>query len=69
MNIYTPTGKKLESWPLWVRRLTDEGMVLKSRVIDLEKQNDELTKEVTDLKVRCCDIWKQLTEEQARNVR
>ena len=56
----------MESWPLWVRRLTDENMVLKSRVIDLEKHNDELSKEVTDLKVRCCDIWKQLTEEQAR---
>jgi cell division protein FtsB len=52
-----------------VRRLTDENMVLKSRVIELEKQNDELSKEVTDLKVRCCDIWKQLTEEQARNVK
>ena len=66
MNIYAPTGEKLESGPLWVRRLTDENMVLKSRVIDLEKHNDELSKEVTDLKVRCCDIWKQLTEEQAR---
>jgi hypothetical protein len=66
MNIYAPTGEKLESWPLWVRRLIDENMVLKSRVIDLEKHNDELSKEVTDLKVRCCDIWKQLTEEQAR---
>ena len=66
MNIYAPTGEKLESWPLWERRLTDENMVLKSRVIDLEKHNDELSKEVTDLKVRCCDIWKQLTEEQAR---
>ena len=63
MNIYAPTGEKLESWPYWVRRLTDENMVLKSRVIDLEKHNDELSKEVTDLKVRCCDIWKQLTEE------
>ena len=66
MNRYAPTGGKLWSWPLWVRRLTDENMVLKSRVIDLEKHNDELSKEVTDLKVRCCDIWKQLTEEQAR---
>ena len=66
MNIYAHTGEKLESWPLWVRRLTDENMVLKSRVIDLEKQNDELSKETSDLKRRCCDIWKQLTEEQAR---
>ena len=66
MNIYAPTGEKIENWPLWVRRLTDENMVLKSRVIDLEKHNDELSKEVTDLKVRCCDILKQLTVEQAR---
>ena len=29
MNIYAPTGEKLENWPLWVRRLTDENMVLK----------------------------------------
>ncbi len=66
MNIYAPTGEKVESWPLGVRRLTEESRVLKSRVIDLEKHNDELSNEVTDLKVRCCDLWKQLTEEQAR---
>jgi cell division protein FtsB len=66
MNLYAPTGEKIENWPLWVRRLTDENMVLKSRVIDLEKQNDKLSKETSELKRRCCDIWKQLTEEQAR---
>jgi len=38
MNLYSPTGKKLENWPMWVRRLTDENIILKRRVIDLEKQ-------------------------------
>ena len=38
MNLYAPTGKKIENWSLWVRRLTDENMVLKRRVIELEKQ-------------------------------
>ena len=52
MNVYAPTGEKLESWPLWVRRLTDEGMVLKSRVMELEKENKELSKEVTEVKDR-----------------
>ena len=52
MNLYRPTGEKIESWPLWVRRLTDENLLLRRRV--------------TDLKKRCCDIWKQLTEEQAK---
>tara|TARA_R110000744_G_scaffold316978_1_gene423673 strand:+ start:623 stop:832 length:210 start_codon:yes stop_codon:yes gene_type:complete len=67
MNLYRPTGEKIESWPLWVRRLTDENLLLRRRVIDLEKQlTEEQAKEVTDLKKRCCDIWKQLTEEQAK---
>tara|TARA_R110000803_G_C11887589_1_gene310546 strand:+ start:370 stop:576 length:207 start_codon:yes stop_codon:yes gene_type:complete len=66
MNLYRPTGEKIESWPLWVRRLTDENLLLRRRVIDLEKHNEEQAKEVTDLKKRCCDIWKQLTEEQAK---
>jgi hypothetical protein len=38
MNLYAPTGEKIENWPLWVRILTDEIMVLKRRVIELEKQ-------------------------------
>lgn len=38
MNLYAPTGKKLESWPQWVERLTRENIVLKRRVAELEKQ-------------------------------
>jgi len=45
MNVYAPTGEKLESWPQWVKRLSNENSVLRRRVAEL---------------------WKQLTEEQAR---
>lgn len=38
MNLYAPTGEKLENWPQWVRRLSDENIVLKRRIIELEKQ-------------------------------
>ena len=69
MNIYKPTGEKVESWPQWVQRLNNENIVLKRRVAELEKQNEELAEETSQLKSRCCDIWKQLTEEQARNAK
>ena len=38
MNLYTPTGKKLENWPQWVERLSNDNIVLKRRVAELEKQ-------------------------------
>ena len=66
MNIYNATGEKVENWPQWVKRLTDENQVLRRKLAQLEKHNEEQAKEVTDLKKRCCDIWKQLMEEQAR---
>tara|TARA_R110000868_G_scaffold204904_2_gene453057 strand:+ start:359 stop:562 length:204 start_codon:yes stop_codon:yes gene_type:complete len=66
MNIYKATGEKVESWPQWVKRLTDENQVLRRKLAQIEKHNEEQAKEVTDLKKRCCDIWKQLMEEQAR---
>ena len=66
MNIYKATGEKVENWPQWVKRLTDENQVLRRKLAQLEKHNEEQAKEVTDLKKRCCDIWKQLMEEQAR---
>lgn len=44
MNLYAPTGKKLESWPQWVERLCRENIVLKRRVAELEKQLDEKKK-------------------------
>jgi hypothetical protein len=41
MNVYAPTGKKLESWPQWVKRLSNENIVLRRRVAELEKQLTE----------------------------
>ena len=38
MNVYKPTGEKVENWPQWVQRLTNENIVLKRRVAELEKQ-------------------------------
>jgi len=38
MNLYESTGKKLENWPQWVRRLTDENEGLRRKIIELEKQ-------------------------------
>ena len=37
MNLYTPTGKKLENWPQWVERLTRENLELKRKIQELEK--------------------------------
>ena len=38
MNIYKATGEKVESWPQWVKRLTDENQVLRLKLAQLEKQ-------------------------------
>ena len=38
MNLYDPTGKKLENWPQWVERLSNDNIVLRRRVAELEKQ-------------------------------
>jgi len=38
MNVYKPTGEKVESWPQWVQRLNNENIVLRRRVAELEKQ-------------------------------
>ena len=38
MNLYSPTGEKLENWPQWVKRLNNENIVIKRRIIELEKQ-------------------------------
>ena len=69
MNIYKPTGEKVENWPQWVKRVTNENVELKRRIAELEEKNTELTTEVQQLKKRCCDIWKQVMEEQARNAK
>lgn len=42
MNIYKSTGKKIESWPQWVGRLTEENKQLKKTLEKLERENAEL---------------------------
>ena len=59
MNVYKPS-KKVSSWPQMVARLSEEKEGL---VIEIE----ELRKEVSDLKRRCCDLWKEVMEAQAKN--
>jgi len=58
MNVYTPTGKKSESWPQWVGRLSEENLELKKSVEKLEKENQELKK-------RCCDLFSEVIEAKA----
>lgn len=53
-------SKKLSSWPMLVIELT-------KRRDELIKENRELAKENMELKRRCCDLWKEVTEERARN--
>ena len=38
MNVYTPTGKKLESWPMWVTRLLKVNQELREEIAELKKQ-------------------------------
>tara|TARA_R100000700_G_scaffold24472_1_gene31376 strand:- start:59 stop:190 length:132 start_codon:yes stop_codon:yes gene_type:complete len=38
MNVYKPPQGRLENWAQWVRRLSNEIIVLKRRVAELEKQ-------------------------------
>ena len=58
MNLYKPTGKKLENWPQWVGRLSEENLELKKRVDQLERENAEL-------KRRCCDLFSEVIEAKA----
>lgn len=58
MNVYEPTGKKIESWPQWVGRLTEENEQLKKTLQKLERENAELKK-------RCCDLFSEVIEAKA----
>jgi predicted RNase H-like nuclease (RuvC/YqgF family) len=62
MNMYEPTGKKIEGWPQWVGRLSEENLELKKRVEQLEKENREL-------KRRCCDLFSEVIEAKASNAK
>ena len=59
MNVYQPT-KKIGTWPQMVVRLTKERD-------ELTKENLQLTQENLELKRRCCDLWKEVTEERAKS--
>ena len=62
MNVYKPTGEKMENWPQWVTRLSNENIVLNRRVAELEKENRELKK-------RCCDLFSEVIETKASNAK
>ena len=59
MNVYKPT-KNIGTWPQMVVRLTKERDAL-------TKENKELVEENLQLKRRCCDLWKEVTEERAKS--
>ena len=52
----------MENWPQWVTRLSNENIVLKRRVAELEKENRELKK-------RCCDLFSEVIEVKASNAK
>ena len=58
MNVYQPT-KKISTWPQMVVRLTKERDELKFK-------NKELVEENLQLKRRCSDLWREITEERAK---
>jgi len=60
MNVYKPTGEKMESWPQWVGRLSEDNLELKKKVEKLERENAELKK-------RCCDLFSEVIEAKASN--
>ena len=59
MNIYKPT-KQNTSWQQMVIRLTKERDELKVTKKKLSEENMEL-------KRRCSDLWREITEERAKN--
>ena len=60
MNIYKSTGKKIESWPQWVGRLSEENLELKKKV-------EQLVRENLELKRRCCDLFSEVIEADAKS--
>jgi len=38
MNLYKPTGKRLESWPQWVARLIKVNQELREEIEELKKK-------------------------------
>lgn len=62
MNIYMPTGEKLENWPQWVDRLTKENLELKKKLERLDEEN-------LQLKRRCSELFREVVEAGASNAK
>ena len=60
--MYKPTGEKVEGWPQWVGRLSEDNLELKKRVEQLERENAELKK-------RCCDLFIEVIEVKASHAK
>ena len=60
--MYKPTGEKVEGWPQWVGRLSEENLELKKKVEQLERENAELKK-------RCCDLFSEVIEAKASHAK
>ena len=69
MNVYTPTGKKVESWPQWVGRLSEENLHLKKENEKLKQQIKGLEAESFELKKRSCDLWSEVMEASASHAK
>ena len=42
MNVYKPTGEKMESWPQWVSRLIKVNQELREEIADLKAEIKKL---------------------------
>tara|TARA_R100001463_G_C3468593_1_gene215646 strand:+ start:559 stop:768 length:210 start_codon:yes stop_codon:yes gene_type:complete len=69
MNLYKPTGKKSESWPQWVGRLSEENLHLKKENALLKQQIKDLEAESFELKKRSCDLWSEVMEANASHAK
>ena len=65
MNIYHSTGKKVESWPLLVKRLYTELYRKNAEIERLKAMIDSLEQEIFELKKRSCDLWSEVMETKA----
>ena len=65
MNIYHSTGKKIESWPQWVKRLSAELDRKNAEIEGLKAKIDSLEQESFELKKRSYDLWSEVMETKA----